>query len=165
MLKHQMLKALTKPGPDANARRAGVKHAALATPAKQEARVKIRKFTFHKVAGRLVAPPPRTPQIKALRQLMGISQEELARILGCSTRSVAGWEATGDVGRANQKRVVEIDRLGKALAELLPPNDNGQWLRTHNPGFENRTPIEVIAGGESDRVWRMVHQINGGVAA
>ena len=139
MLKHQMLKAPRQ--------------------ASRHARPK------HKVTGGLIAPAPRMPKIKALRQLLGLSQEELARILGCSTRSVAGWEAADDVGQANQKRVVEIDRLGKALAQLLPPDDHGQWLRTHNPAFENRTPIEVIAAGESDRLWRMVHQINAGVAA
>lgn len=150
-----MPKTLTKSRPHSKANRPHVR----LTLEQPKRRLNIKAF-----AAGLTAPPPRTPQPKDLRKLLGLSQEEMARVLGCSTRAVAGWEASGHVGAANRKRVVEIARLGNALAQLLPPNDNGHWLRAHNPAFENRTPIEIIAAGESDRLWQMVHQVNANVA-
>jgi Protein of unknown function (DUF2384) len=37
-------------------------------------------------------------------------------------------------------------------------------MRTSNPAFEGQTPIQVIERGEADRIWRMIFQIDAGVA-
>ena len=51
-----------------------------------------------------------------------------------------------------------------ALAELVPADELGEWMRTSNPAFEGQTPIQVIERGEADRLWRMIFQIDAGVA-
>lgn len=58
----------------------------------------------------------------------------------------------------------EIDRLRVALSGLLPAGELGEWMRTPNPAFEGQSPIQVIENGEADRLWRMVFQIDAGVA-
>jgi hypothetical protein len=37
-------------------------------------------------------------------------------------------------------------------------------MRTPNPAFEGQSPIQVIERGEADRIWRMIIQIDSGVA-
>jgi hypothetical protein len=56
------------------------------------------------------------------------------------------------------------DKLVETLAQIMPPDHVGQWLRTPNPAFEGQPPIQVIERGESDRLWRMIFQIDAGVA-
>ena len=102
--------------------------------------------------------------VGAIRKGFGVSQEELARVTGYSTRSIAGWEAGQALSDSAKQKLVETDRLRAALAEILPPRSLGQWLKTPNLAFEGQTPMQVIERGESDRLWRMIFQIDAGVA-
>ncbi len=99
-----------------------------------------------------------------VRSRLGFSQEELARVTGYSVRAVAGWEAGKKLSGAARQKVVETDRLRAALAEIMPAAAVGEWMRTPNPAFEGQTPIQVIERGEADRIWRMIVQIDSGVA-
>jgi transcriptional regulator with XRE-family HTH domain len=93
-----------------------------------------------------------------------VSQEELARITGYSIRAIAGWEAGKKLSDAARQKVVETERLRAALAEIMPAGQLAEWLRTPNPAFEGQSPIQIIERGESDRIWRMILQIDSGVA-
>jgi hypothetical protein len=57
-----------------------------------------------------------------------------------------------------------MERLRSALAQIMPAEAVGQWLRDPNPAFENQPPLQVIERGETDRLWRMIFQIDAGVA-
>jgi transcriptional regulator with XRE-family HTH domain len=100
-----------------------------------------------------------------VRNRLGVSQEELARITGYSVRAVAGWEAGKKLSGAARQKVMETERLRAALAEIVPPAELGEWMRTPNLAFEGQTPIQVIERGEADRIWRMIIQIDSGVAS
>ncbi len=102
--------------------------------------------------------------VKSFRKTFGISQEELGRITGFSTRSIAGWECGQMFSRAGRHKLVEMERLRAALAELMPADAVGNWLREPNPAIENQPPLQVIERGEIDRLWRMIFQIDAGVA-
>jgi len=106
----------------------------------------------------------RTVAVLGVRSRLGFSQEELARVTGYSVRAIAGWEAGKKLSGAARQKVVETERLRAALAEIMPPSDLGNWMRTPNPAFEGQTPIQVIERGEADRIWRMILQIDAGVA-
>lgn len=99
-----------------------------------------------------------------IRRLLGISQDELARITGYSTRSIAAWEIGKSLSDAAKQKLAEIDRLRGALAQLMPPAKLGEWLGAPTPAFEGQTPIQVLERGESDRLWRMIFQIDANVA-
>jgi Protein of unknown function (DUF2384) len=58
----------------------------------------------------------------------------------------------------------ETEHLRAALAELVPAAALGEWMHTPNPAFEGQTPIQVIERGDADRIWRMIFQIDAGVA-
>jgi hypothetical protein len=36
------------------------------------------------------------------------------------------------------------------------------WLKTPNPSFSGSSPLQVIERGETDRLWRMIYQIETG---
>jgi len=107
----------------------------------------------------------RAPGVADIRQKWGISQEEFGRVTGYSTRSIAGWEAGKALSDAARHKLAETQRLRDALAQIMPPESVGEWLRAPNPAFEGQPPIQVIERGESDRLWRMIFQINAGVAS
>ena len=103
--------------------------------------------------------------VAAIRQKLGVSQEELARVTGYSTRSIAGWESGQPLSDSARQKLTETDRLRAALSQIMPPDTLGDWLRTPNPAFEGQTPLQVIERGEADRLWRMIFQIDAGVAS
>lgn len=63
----------------------------------------------------------------------------------------------------NEDSIV-TERLRAALAELMPPAKLDEWLRTSNPAFEGQSPMQLMERGESDRLWRMIFQIDANVA-
>ena len=104
-------------------------------------------------------------EVVEVRTQLGLSQLELARVTGYALRSIAGWEVGKPLSDSAHRKLAETDRLRAALSEILPPNELGKWLRTPNPAFEGQTPIQVMERGEADRLWRMIFQIDAGVAS
>ena len=104
-------------------------------------------------------------KVADVRKELGLSQEELARVTGYSTRSIAGWESGQMLSDSARQKLTETDRLRAALAEIMPANTLGDWLRSPNDAFEGQTPLQVIERGEADRLWRMIFQIDAGVAS
>lgn len=104
-------------------------------------------------------------KVDNVRKRLGVSQPELARITGFSVRAIAGWESGKRLSEAARQKVAETERLRQALAEIVPADKLGEWMRTPNPAFEGQTPIQVIERGESDRIWRMIFQIDANVAS
>ena len=56
----------------------------------------------------------------------------------------------------------QLNSLKDALADLMEANFVDEWLKTPNEAFEGSTPLQVIERGESDRLWRMIHEIRTG---
>ncbi len=119
---------------------------------------------FGKVTGTLNASKGKM-RVAAVRTEMGISQEELARVTGYSTRSIAGWESGKVVSDSARQKLAETNRLTAALTKIIGSQNLGEWMRTPNPAFEGQTPIQIMERGESDRLWRMIFEIDAGVAS
>lgn len=103
--------------------------------------------------------------VRNVRAKLGLSQPELSRVTGYSIRAIAGWERGKPLSDAARQKMLETERLRQALAKIIPPAQVGQWMRTPNSAFEGQTPIQVVERGESDRIWRMIWQIDAGVAS
>jgi hypothetical protein len=61
--------------------------------------------------------------------------------------------------------MAELERLTKALGEVMRESAIGEWLKTPNPAFDGLKPLEVIDRGESDRLWEMIYFLHSGVAS
>lgn len=94
----------------------------------------------------------------------GVTQDTFTRLTGFSPRAVAHW-ANGDKPSAStQRRLTEINRLFAALSELINKEAIGPWLKQPNTAFDGSTPLQVIERGESDRLWRMLSELESGEA-
>ena len=107
----------------------------------------------------------RKPDLRRLRTAYGLGQEQFSLLTGFSVRSLAAWEAGRAPGVAARRRLQELERLRAALATVVRREAVSAWLDAPNPAFGGLKPLEVIERGEIDRLWRMVHELGGGVPA
>jgi O6-methylguanine-DNA--protein-cysteine methyltransferase len=77
---------------------------------------------------------------------------------GYSNASREGWKPSSSTAR----RQTEVKRPFAALENLVSPESIGPWLKDPNPAFDGSTPLQVIERGKSDRIWRMVCEIESG---
>ena len=121
---------------------------------------------FPSTRRRSPAPSARpAAEVGKLRELLGLNQGLMARLLGVSLRTVAGLDsgearASGAVAR----RLVEVSRFHSRLARLvkLDAGFMAEWLQTPNATFGGLKPLEVIERGEMDRLWAMIYDMESG---
>ena len=55
-----------------------------------------------------------------------------------------------------------MKRIFEALEKLVNKEAIGPWLKETNPAFDGSTPLQVIERGETDRIWRMIYELQSG---
>jgi hypothetical protein len=95
----------------------------------------------------------------------GISYDTLTRMTGFSLRAVSNWSQGSKPSSSTGRRLAETKRLFAALEKLVSPEAIGPWLKDPNPAFDGSTPLQVIERGETDRIWRMVYELESGEPA
>lgn len=103
--------------------------------------------------------------IKELARRYRVSYEALTRLTGFSLRAVSNWSQGSKPSSSTARRLTEVKRLFTALENLVSPEAIGPWLKVPNPAFDGSTPLQVIERGESDRIWRMVYELESGEPA
>jgi transcriptional regulator with XRE-family HTH domain len=92
---------------------------------------------------------PSTETLDLLRNLLGFSDQELARALGVTARSVKRWRAGGQISTESEERLFDLMRAVTALANLdLPPANIRAWFFYRNPFLKEERPIDVFATGK-----------------
>jgi DNA-binding transcriptional regulator YiaG len=93
---------------------------------------------------------PSTSQetLDLLRNLLGFSDQELARALGVKARSVKRWRAGGQISTESEECLFDLKRTVVALAELeLPPANVRAWFFYRNQFLQEERPIDVFTSG------------------
>lgn len=104
--------------------------------------------------------------LRQIRDDLGLTQPELARLLGFSTRWVAAQEASGaGVEAGSERRLIEIVRFVEALSRVVQPESIPGWFTRPNPAFQGLKPLEVVERGQIDRLWKMIFFLESGVAS
>jgi Protein of unknown function (DUF2384) len=103
--------------------------------------------------------------VKDFAKRYAISYEALTRMTGFSLRAISNWSRGSKPSSSTAMRLTEIQRLFAAMENLVAPAAIGPWLKDPNPAFDGSTPIQVIERGESDRIWRMVYELESGEPA
>jgi DNA-binding transcriptional regulator YiaG len=106
----------------------------------------------------------RVQRAVASRKDAGMSIKLFSRLTGFSERAIAGWEAGEPVSESARRRLLEVERFHKRLAEVVKPGSIPDWLDTPNDAFDGLKPIEVIERGEVDRLWNMIFYLESGIA-
>jgi DNA-binding transcriptional regulator YiaG len=92
----------------------------------------------------------------------GVTQDSFTRLTGFSPRAVAHWASGRSPSGSAQKRLTELTRLFDELSEMVETKAIGEWLKQSNPAFDGSTPLQVIERGETDRIWRMIWELQSG---
>jgi len=103
--------------------------------------------------------------LSPLRSDFGLTRKTLARLTGLSERTLATWEAGGTLNEAGQRAIVSVERLLRALTEVIRREAIAAWLEQPNQGFGDLKPLEVVERGEADRLWRMIYFVGSGTAS
>jgi hypothetical protein len=103
--------------------------------------------------------------VKDFAKRYAVSYEALTRMTGFSLRAISNWTRGSKPSSSTSRRLTEIQRLFAALENLVAPAVIGPWLKDPNPAFDGSTPLQVIERGESDRIWRMVYELESGEPA
>lgn len=102
-------------------------------------------------------------RFKSVRVGFSLNQPAMARVLGVSQRKLSELENDARQPRTETKRrLTEVERLHKALAELMGESDLAGWMEEPNEAFDNATPLQVIERGEIDRLWQMIYAVRSG---
>jgi len=103
-------------------------------------------------------------EVHRVREALGVSRNVFARMTGFSERSIIGWELGHNaVSEAGLRRVKEMDRLRRALAEVMKPSFLPTWLTRPCEELGNLKPVEILERGELDRLWRLVFLLGSGM--
>ena len=109
------------------------------------------------------APPANPVSIVEMRYQLRMNQTVFARLLPVSVRSLATLESGTPPTDVVARRLVELQRLIKALSEVMQLESIGAWLQIPNEAFDGLKPLEVIDRGEIDRLWSMIYELRSGV--
>jgi hypothetical protein len=105
--------------------------------------------------------PPRF-DIKEFCHAYALRRQTFTQLTGFSPRAVSGWANGERCNASTEKRLAEIQRLFTALAKVVKPKAIGPWLETPHRAFARATPAQLIERGESDRLWRMIYELESG---
>ena len=115
-------------------------------------------------AASLIATPDL--ELDAIRRVFGISQAEIATILGTTPRTVSRWRSTSaaHVGPrpAAARSLRELAQLRWLLETEIGPQASQKWLRTPNPALRGQAPIDALLAGDRSRVLGLVVSLGEG---
>ena len=89
-------------------------------------------------------------------------QPVIVRLTGFSPRSVAKWSEGVPPSPKQEKALVEMDRLLEGLSRVMVSEQIGPWLKSPNTAFGGCTPLQLVERGETDRIWRMLYDLESG---
>lgn len=101
-------------------------------------------------------------EVKEFCDSYGVNQETFTRLTGFSPRAVAHWTQGRKPSASTERRLAELGRLFEELEKFVASERIGLWLKKPNPAFDGSTPLQVVERGETDRIWRMLYELESG---
>jgi DNA-binding transcriptional regulator YiaG len=101
-------------------------------------------------------------EVRAVRQLYGLSQALKARLPDVSLRTVSGAESDAATPAQLRRHLTQASRLCEALADAMEPAFVGRRLDQPNEMLGGLKPIEAIERGQLDLVWQVAEGLRSG---
>jgi uncharacterized protein (DUF2384 family) len=95
----------------------------------------------------------RAPELRSVRDRLGLSRELMSRVLEVSTRSVERWESRGSasVSADTQRRVATVSEIAE-LAREVYGDDVSAFMSAPRRSLGMRTPREAMVHGDLEGV-------------
>ncbi|HUS90753.1 MAG TPA: hypothetical protein VM389_13930 [Phycisphaerae bacterium] len=100
---------------------------------------------------------------KMLREQYGVPRRLFARLMSVSERTLADLEAGKAPSEPIARRLTEMARLHRELGQVIRADTIAEWLQRPSEAFDGLKPIEVVERGQTDRIWRMIFDLESGV--
>jgi transcriptional regulator with XRE-family HTH domain len=92
----------------------------------------------------------------------GITQVELARAVGASTRTVQNWAAGRTVPTGvKAQRLLDLQYIVRELRTAYTDEGIRIWLNARNRNLGRQRPIDLLTSGEFDRVLAEAERVAG----
>jgi DNA-binding transcriptional regulator YiaG len=98
-----------------------------------------------------------------LRDTLGWSRNQLARVINASDRAIVNWEAGNPISPVYAGKIREVQGVLNELKQFLKPKEIGPWLLTEMEEFDGRSPADLIANGETGRLWASLFYLRSGM--
>lgn len=101
-----------------------------------------------------------------LQERLDLSQEDLARILGVSSRNLSRWLSgeTENPGESHLQNLLVIEEIIGEAAKSLKPDKIAVWFRNPNPVLADLRPLDLLASRSGQaRVKSLLAQIRWGI--
>jgi transcriptional regulator with XRE-family HTH domain len=101
--------------------------------------------------------------LSRLREALGWSRPQLARVMNCSDRALVNWERGELISAVYAARLRELQSVYDELKKLMKPQEIGRWLMTENEEFHGHSAADLIRRGESGQLWRSLFYLRTGM--
>ena len=99
-------------------------------------------------------------KLERINKEAGLSREEVAQIIGASTRTVMRWAAGQTLPRgASRDRLLELAAVARQLTKVMQPDTATAWLFQPNPLLNHERPVDLIGRGEYQEVLGAIEAI------
>lgn len=111
--------------------------------------------------------PAIAKEILKLREALGLTQEDLAQLLGMAVRTVSRWEqGASEPQPLALKEIRRWQRLVNRLHELFRPEALPHWFRRPNEALGGKTPWSLTRSEDGiERLSELAHQVEWGIPA
>ena len=138
-------------------------HSVRTPPLKRGSRHQVAQSKAHRFLNTVqMAGRVRGLEVKDFCDSYGVNQDTFTRLTGFSPRAVAHWAQGRRPSASTERRLSELGRLFDELEKLIAGEKIGPWLKEPNPAFDGSTPLQVVERGETDRIWRMLYELESG---
>jgi len=98
-----------------------------------------------------------------LREELGWSRTQLARVMNCSDRALVNWEQGEPISAVYSSKLRELQTVYDELKELMKPREVGRWLTAENEEFHGHSAADLIRRGEGGQLWRSLFYLRTGM--
>ena len=103
-------------------------------------------------------------RLERIKASVGLSREDVARVVGANSRTVARWASGANMPRGvTRQRLLELAAVSQQLAKVMTPDSASAWLYEPNPLLNNNRPVDLVAQGRFQEVLDLIDAIGEGV--
>lgn len=101
-----------------------------------------------------------TKEASYIREVGHLSVRDIARATGAGVSTVGAWmRRTRAPSGEHTERLAELSAIVERLARVIEPEYIPVWLYKPVLALEDEKPIDVLAGGEYQRISRLVSEL------
>ena len=112
---------------------------------------------------------PATPKkisgenLSRLRENLGWSRSQFARVVKCSARSLANVEKGEAISAACASLIRELQAIHFELMQLMKPQEIGRWLIRRSEEFRGDAAADLIRRGQTEQLRRSLFYLRSGM--